>query len=65
GKRWERRVGPVAGSYQGNSFCFDESGRVEQGISLKKCDLPDSSYGKFEIAAGLNTGSCGAEPRTN
>jgi hypothetical protein len=26
----------------------------EQGNSLKKCDLPESSYGNFEDAAGLN-----------
>jgi hypothetical protein len=29
----------------------------KDGNSLKKCDVPDSSYGKFEGTAGLNSGS--------
>jgi hypothetical protein len=29
----------------------------KDGNSLKKCDLPDSSYGKFKGAAGLKSGS--------
>jgi hypothetical protein len=28
--------------------------------SLKKCDVPDSSYGKFEGTAGWNSGSLAA-----
>jgi hypothetical protein len=35
------------------------------GNSLKKCDLPDSSYGTLEIAAGLNAGFCEVGPRKN
>jgi hypothetical protein len=45
-------------SYQGNLLGFNDSECAEQGISLKKCDLPESSYGTFEVAAGLNTDPC-------
>jgi hypothetical protein len=32
----------------------------KNGNSLKKCDVPDSSYGKFEDTAGWGFGSLAA-----
>jgi hypothetical protein len=54
----------LAVSYQGNLLGFNDSECAEQGISLKKCDLPESSYGTFEVAAVLNAGSCDVGSRT-
>ena len=37
----------------------------KNGNSLKKCDVPESSYVKFEVAAGLDLGSLVVEFQEN
>jgi hypothetical protein len=39
--------------YQGNQVGSSNVDSDQDGNLLKKCDLEESSYGTFEIAAGL------------